>query len=466
MASVIKHTTTSQRGMLGKLRSYNEVVAFLDGCIQVAYEDAVLKRMKALDTVFDRVSTKLDTVVISGTNGKSSTLNFTARLLQEEGYNVGVLYSSHVLTYPERITINSAQVPQKTFTDATGEVIDAAQLNKIDASVHELMTMTALRIFAKEGVDIVLLEAGLGGRLDATAIVHPKIAAVTRVAYDHGEIFGDDLDNATCEMLGLAKKGTWVISAEQSKLRLQTMKEQAEAQGAKWAMPIRKLAPLPYIFEQLYGRSASLAERITQLYVEDIQGRFSPFLRGNLLATKRGQRGRPTLEAKRKAELNPIKTLKMFWSEEFNLLRGRFELLDKEKPSILLDGARNLDALDNLFLGIRLLHYQRPLKGHAMVLGIDACHSVDDVVKLIRYLCKKVPGEVIFVPLKTPCHEPATLAAAAKELGLKTRACPSFAEGFAAAKAAVDERDGLVTVSGSKELVTEYWKLKGIKKFS
>ncbi len=466
MASVIKHTSTPQGGMLGKLRSYNEVVAFLDGCSPVAYEDAVLKRMKALDTVFDRVSTKLDTVVVSGTNGKSSTLNFTARLLQEEGYRVGVLYSSHILSYPERITINNTQVAQKTFTDESGEVISAAEINKINATAHELMTMTALRIFAKHEVDIVLLEASLGGRLDATAIVHPKIAAVTRIAYDHGDVFGEDLDNAACEMLGLAKKGTWVISAEQSKLRLQTMKEQVEAQGAKWAMPIRKLAPLPYVFEQLYGRSASLAERITQLYVEDIKGRFSPFLRGNLLATKRGQRGRPTLEAKRKAELNPIKTLKMFWSEEFNLLRGRFELLDKEKPTILLDSAHNLDALDNLFLGIRLLHYQRPLKGHAMVLGVDAFHSADEIVKLIRYLCKKVPGEVIFVPLKTPYHEPAALAAAAKELGLKARACASFAEGFAVAKAAVDERDGLVTISGSRELVSGYWKLKGIKKFS
>ena len=184
MASVIKHTTTSQGGMLGNTRSYNEVVTFLDGCSPIAYEDAVLKRMRALDTVFDRVSTKIDTVVIGGTNGKSSTLNFTARLLQEEGYSVGVLYSSHVLTYPERITINSTQIAQKLFTDSCGEVISAAQLNKVDATAHELVTMTALNVFAKEGVDIVLLEAGLGGRLDATAIVHPKIAAITRIAYD------------------------------------------------------------------------------------------------------------------------------------------------------------------------------------------------------------------------------------------------------------------------------------------
>ena len=466
MASVIKHTSTPQHGMLGNTRSYSEVVSFLDGCTPIAYEDAVLKRMRALDTIFDRVSSKLDTIIIGGTNGKSSTLNFTARLLKEEGYRVGVLYSSHILGYPERISIDSASIAQKVFTDAAGEVITAATLNKIDATAHELMTMAALNLFAKEKVDVVLLESGIGGRLDATAIVHPKIAAVTRIASDHGDIFGEDLDNASCEMMGLAKKDTWFISAEQSKLRLQKMKEQAEAQGAKWAMPIRKLAPLPYIFEQLYGRSASLAERITQLYVEDIGGKFSPFLRGNLLATKRGQRGRPTLEAKREAELNPIKTLKTFWSEEFNLLRGRFELLDKEKPSILLDGAHNVDALDNLFLGIRLLHYQRPLKGHAMVMGVQAFHSVQEVVKLIRYLCKKVPGEVVFVPLKGACHKPADLCAAAKELGLKAKACTSFAQGFAAAKAAVDERDGLVTVCGASELVTEYWKLKGIKKFN
>src|SRR3990172_6750753 len=76
----------------------------------------------------------------------------------------------------------------------------------------------------------------------------------------------------------------------------------------------------------------------------------------NFMENKKGKRGRPTLEAKRQAELHPIQTLKGFWTEHFDLLRGRFELLDKEKPTMLIDNANNLDAFSNLFLGIRLLH--------------------------------------------------------------------------------------------------------------
>ena len=203
-----------------------------------------------------------------------------------------------------------------------------------------------------------------------------------------------------------------------------------------------------------------------EIYVEDIKGKFSPFLRGNLLATLKGQRGRPTLEAKRFAELNPIKTLKMFWADQFDLLKGRFELLAKEKPSILLDNAGNLDAHTNLYLGIRLLHYQKPLEGFALIIGFSKVVDSLEAIKLVRYLLKKVTGQIFFVTLPgVASHSPQDLAAIAKDLNIKARACASFAEAYEQAKAAVDERNGLVAIAGSNELIAEYWKQRGIKKF-
>jgi hypothetical protein len=246
------------------------------------------------------------------------------------------------------------------------------------------------------------------------------------------------------------------------------MKIHAEEKGIKWTMPIRKLATLPYIYEQLYGRSASLGERIAQIYIEDINGKFSPFLRGNLLATQKGQRGRPTLEAKRHAELNPIKSLKSFWNEEFELLKGRFELLDKERPSILLDGANNLDALGNFYLGIRLLHYQKALKGLALIVGFSKAIDATEALKLIRYLFKKVNGQVFFMPLPDAAiesHDANDLVNMAKELNIKATACADFQQAFEQAKASVDDRDGLIAIAGSTKLVSLYWKQRGIKKF-
>jgi dihydrofolate synthase / folylpolyglutamate synthase len=450
----------------GKVRNFGEIVEFLDSRKTIDYSEKVLARMKQLDELFDNVSTKLDTILVGGTNGKSLTIHFACKLLKEEGFKVGAAYSSHFLNYTERMAFGFEAISSKDFTDILNEVINAAQANNIDATSFEIMTISSLLYFQAQKVDVALLEVGVGGKFDATNICNPKISAVTRIAKDHKKILGEDLDSITFEMLEIAKSGSWFISAEQSKIRLQGMKEWVENNGAKWAMPIRKLASLPYIYEQLYGRTASLGERIAQIYVENIKGKFSPFLKGNLLATEKGQRGRPTLEAKRNAELNPIKTLKSFWAEQFDLLKGRFEVLDKERPSIILDNAHNIDAFTNLFLGLRLMHYQKPLKGFSLILGLN--DSVDQVegLKSIRYLLKKVSGQVFFVSLPdgTPCHDPKELATKAKDFNIKAKPCDSFAQALEMAKAVVDQRDGLICITGSSELVGEYWKSRGIKK--
>ena len=85
-------------------------------------------------------------------------------------------------------------------------------------------------------------------------------------------------------------------------------------------------------------------------------------------------------------------------------MRGRFELLNKEKPSILLDNASNVDALSNLYLGIRLLHYQKPLKGLALIIGFSKANNPLEAIKLLRYLLKKVSGSVFFVSLPGQVH--------------------------------------------------------------
>lgn len=452
---------------LGKLRSYNEVIEYLDGLKSAEYGEASLQRIKALDVAMGNVTSKIDTIVVGGTNGKSTTIHFAGKLLKEEGFKVGSLLSTHLLVYNERLSANAEAVSNKAFTDILNEVINAAEMNKIKATVHELMIIAAFVHFKAESVDVALVEANYGGKFDAVAYLNPKIAAITRVTDDSRGQLDHDLDLASFELLEITKPGCWFISAEQSKLRLQKMKTWCDEREVKWAMPIRKLASLPYIYEQLYGRVASLGERIAQIYVEDIKGKFSPFLRGNLLATQKGQRGRPTLEAKRHAELNPIKTLKGFWNEQFDLLRGRFERLEKENPSVLLDNAGNLDAFTNLFLGIRLCHYQKPLKGLAIIIGLSKSVNAMEAIKLTRYLLKKVSGQIIFVPLPsdTACHDAQDLAVMAKELNVKAKACATLAEAFEQAKSMVDERDGLIAIAGSNNLIGEYWKLRGIKKF-
>lgn len=470
MLTSVEHARKKSDSSFGKVRSYNEIVEFLTNLKAYDYSEAAVIRMRQLDKALGEPTSKFDLILVSGTNGKSLTMHFAAKLLAEEQCKASASYSSNFLSYNERIVLGNEAISNKAFTDTLNEVINTAEQESVAATAYEIMHMASFVYFAEEKQEVVLAEVCYGGRLDALAAFTPKIAALTRVADDSIGALGTDLDQVAFEMLEIAKPGSWFISAEQSKIRLQKMKSLADERGVLWAMPIRKLSALPYIFEQLYGRIASLGERIAQIYVEDIKNKFSPFLRGNLLATEKGRRGRPTLEAKRNSELNPIKTLKGFWTEQFDLLKGRFELLDKEKPSVLIDNASNFDAFTNLFLGIRLLHYQKPLKGLYIIMGLSAAVDATESLKLIRYLLKKVNGTMLFINLPQnaeglACHDAEVLATMAKDMNIKARSCISLSEAFDLAKVGVDERDGLVVICGAPSMVTEYWNMRGIKKF-
>lgn len=469
MKDINKQTTTKNIAT-DKQRSYHEVVEFLDAHWATNVDDKNLKCMKELDKAFEIPSQKLNTISVAGSNGKSITINFTAKLLKEEGLSVGTFYSPHLLTYNERFCINNETISNKTFTELGDEVINTAESLGLKPHSFEILTMMALLYFKNNNVDVALLEVYQGKASDATNICTPKIIAVTRVT----------LDNATPqitearikEILNIVKAQTHVIAADQSKLNLQTMQTVTQEKGGTWAMPIRKLAPLVYPFEQLHGRCAALAERIAHIYVNTFWNKEALVVAETLLAKQKGQRGRPTLEAKRQSELNPKRTVEQFWKETQNSLPGRFQLLDKEKPSILLDNASNFDALQNLLLGIRLLHYQRPLKGLAIVIG---CNNEDLVIneflKLLRYFFKKTSGQVIICPTnEIPGHKGGKSWAVEKvtndikSMKIKAKSSSNFKEAFEMAQKSVDERQGLVVITGSTSIINEYWRYKDIKK--
>ena len=123
-----------------------------------------------------------------------------------------------------------------------------------------------------------------------------------------------DVKELIAQMTQLVQPQTHVVSADQSKIALQELLEKVEARNGVWGMPIRKLANLPYPFEQLHGRCAALAERIGTIFLENFVDK-DTLVGSSLLSQERGRRGRPTLEAKRQAELNPKRTLEQFWKE-------------------------------------------------------------------------------------------------------------------------------------------------------
>lgn len=462
---IISETQTTQKTSSTKTRTLNECFVFLDNLRSVAYEQSAIDRVKALCTGLGHPEKKLDIILVGGSNNKNTTILLSSKLLIEEENRVGTIYSNHILTYHERIFINNEAVSNKALNDFLNLAIDVALKNNILATAFEILLTAGLAMFADAGINVAIIETGIGGRLDATAALDAIICGITKVTPKDTDLLGQNLDNAAYEIMAVAKPGCWVSSAEQSKLRLQKMKKFSEDNKMQWSMPIRKLSSLPYIYEQLYGKEASLAERIVQIYVENVKGKFSPFLRGNLLATQKGQRGRPTLEAKRNSEINPLKTIKMFWADNFELRRGVFEILEKEKPTILLDEATDEDGLGNLFLGLRLLHYKNPISSVSLIIGLPEEVDPETFLKLSRYLFKKVPGEMFLVPLtKQPAHNLEKIHSLAKIINVKTTITKNIEEAFAEAKKITNDRTGIVCISGN-ELIGNYWKqVREVKK--
>ncbi|MFA6065745.1 MAG: hypothetical protein WC707_01030 [Candidatus Babeliaceae bacterium] len=471
---ITKQAVGKTAATIAKQRSYSEVVDYLDKHWNVNKDSKTLDRIKKLDAAFGSLSQKTNAIIIGGTNGKSLTMHFTARLFQEENLKVGAFYSPHILTYNERLTINNEAVSNKLFTEIGNEVINMAETLKIDAYSHELLTMMALVYFNQNNVDVALLETHNGGLYDATNVCHAKVVSITRVTSQNVLATEESMKVAAQDIMGIVKKDTHIVSGDQSKAMLQLMQSLTEAQGGIWAMPIRKLAALTYPFEQLHGRCAALAERIAELYSEHFINKNSTILSGTLLSKPKSARGRPTLDEKRKRDINPEKTFEKFWKEVSNELPGRFQILDKEKPTVLLDTANNIDAFKNLLLGIRLLHYQRPLKGLTIVVGaaFNKMHS-EEFLKLVRYFFKKTSGQIFICPITDPIAgldedtswDVEQVTNDIKSMKIKARACKSFEEAFELAKKSVDERNGLLVITGSHSIVNHYWRLKGIKKF-
>lgn len=470
----ISHKQAPVRGSItGTQYSYNEIIEYLDAHWGDNFKDSSLATFKKLDAFFGNLTQKLPSIVITGSNGKSLTAHFATRLLKEEGLVVGTLFSPHILTYNERIVTNNETISNKSFTDIGNEVLNATKTLGLEPYSLDVLIIMGLLFFKEQKIDVALLEATNMYGTDPVMLCKPKIIAITRITdFDQTEKGSALLEKAVKYVLHDITSENHVISADQSKINLQIMQKVTEDHRALWAMPIRKLAQLPYPFEQLHGRSAALAERIAHIYVNNFIAQNNVIVSHSILVKQKGQRGRPTLEAKRQAELNPRRTIDQFWKDAVSMLPGRFQLLDKEKPTILLDNACNLDAFHNLLLGIRLLHYHRPCKGLTLIIGSNNTQlNTIELLKLLRYFFKKTSGNVIVCPTEAIPGHPTTQAwhienicNDIRSMKIKAKSARNFKEAFEVAQKSVDERHGLVVITGSSSLISEYWRYKGMKK--
>ena len=201
-----------------------------------------LERIRELLDRLGRPQDRLNFVHVAGTNGKGSTCAFTASILAEAGFKTGLFTSPYVETFHERIRVNGRNISDEDLTATTLRVRECAEAMEAEGGEHptefELMTAVALVHFAHVGCDIVVLEVGLGGRLDSTNVIAaPEVAAIVSIALDHTNLLGNTLAEIAHEKAGIVKEGSTVVSWPQEPSAMEVVEDAAWRAGDKLVVP-------------------------------------------------------------------------------------------------------------------------------------------------------------------------------------------------------------------------------------
>ena len=191
-----------------------------------------LDNITKLCAFFGNPQDKIKTIHIGGTNGKGSTSNMLASVLQESGYKVGIYNSPHLIDFTERIKVKGENCDKEFVYNFI------QKLKKLPADIRpsffEFTTIMAFEYFAQQKVDFAIIEVGLGGRLDSTNIIKPLVSAITNVALDHQNILGNTVEEIATEKAGIIKKNTVIISGDENEKVKSIIRNKAAENNSDW----------------------------------------------------------------------------------------------------------------------------------------------------------------------------------------------------------------------------------------
>jgi len=186
---------------------YGEAVRALEEAFAFGVNPS-LEPIAALSEELGRPQDAFAAIQVTGTNGKSSVTRLLAAVLEAHGINTGAYTSPHLRSYTERITCGGVPVSEAMFAAGIREALDAGRRAGIDPTEFELLTAAALWLFRECGVEVAVLEVGMGGRWDATSVVDPAVAVVTGVALDHTAHLGETREEIAADKSHIIKPGS------------------------------------------------------------------------------------------------------------------------------------------------------------------------------------------------------------------------------------------------------------------
>jgi len=346
---------------------------------------------------------------IGGTNGKGSTCALTVAALAARGFRVGVYTSPHLVSVRERVMVDGVPMSEEAFAEWTAFL--QPEIERLDASFFEATTAIAFADLAARGVDIAVIEVGLGGRLDATNVITPLVTVVTKIAREHTEYLGQDLLSIAGEKAGIAKPNVPFITGEGDPAVRRALLDEATRRGAKPVTPVDAGRPRPA------GAALGLAGRhqVANAWVA---------------------------HAALSALPPPFGPVGDAWPEAFGnaYIPGRFDV----RGRWIFDVAHNPDGAQVL---AETLHDCRPPRPRRALVGVL---GDKDYLGMIRCLAPEVDGFVFTTPDTAPAKRRWDLGRLERELNESAVAVPRvFEPDFTRALDRVQEQAATMIVTGS-----------------
>lgn len=189
-----------------------------------------LEHTTALAEVCNNPQDKFPSIHIAGTNGKGSTSAMTASILRSAGYKVGLYTSPHLLRFNERVRVDGFPIDDEDIVEFVS--LYRKDIDRIESTFFEVTSVLAWWYFYKQQVDVAIIETGLGGRLDSTNILKPRVTVITPVDFDHTELLGNSLAEIANEKAGIVKPGIPLVLAPQAEEADSVIRSRARDVGA------------------------------------------------------------------------------------------------------------------------------------------------------------------------------------------------------------------------------------------
>ncbi len=382
---------------------------------------------------------KFKSVHIAGTNGKGSVSHMLAAILQTAGYKTGLYTSPHLKDFRERIKINGEMIAKDFVVEFVQNM--QSEIEEMNPSFFEITVAMAFDYFAKEKVDLAVVEVGLGGRLDSTNIITPEISVITNISWDHMNVLGDTIEKIAFEKAGIIKKNVPVIIGETSPETKPVFEHTAASRGAPiiFADEQRYVSGWKYEKTHLLVEMANVVKDEHDLYQLDLTG----YYQTKNLVTVLEAVAQLKLKDWKLTQAHVEKALKQV--KKINGLHGRWEVIHQH-PMIVLDVGHNVEGIRQIAAQIELTDYKDLHIIIGMVKDKEIHHALELLPKEATYYFTRAG-----IPRAIPENE---LQQKGALLQLKGAHYPEVNTALEAARRSASKED-LIVICGSVFVVGE-----------